>query len=408
MKKQSLKRAKVIDWLSLDGLRAAPAQHWRAVTIVPLIRTLVGGDLRLASVSGQAPMSRYTMTPMGMVLSWQDDGTGTMSWETLLTDHSSCVGSDVNLRSRVGSDVNHLDWVGSDVNLRNTDPTKDVRYGRTRRVERLSDVVRPDRSRVDRVRFMSMQLAIESYLELFHKRPMVSSRVFSQEVLRHGLREQSVHGVRGERVRFLSEALRVFEIHDNQCGMVLMLNGRLASVFVVPHPEDYRQLHDSVLLDIYGEVFRNLYGQPYEDQSTMKIAEQGIKSLEDLSRAYELARHQWASQQIDWSSELLGQPVHSQPVYQAGPFSVQRFISPLVAGDDGHVGEAIVRADGRMEYLKTFRLNRRQVRRARMVKALADHDWSLHGAAKALGMRSVAQLRQEAGYIGLGYLFRRQ
>jgi hypothetical protein len=48
--------------------------------------------------------------------------------------------------------------------------------------------------------------------------------------------------------------LRVFEIHEGQCGVLVFVADHLASAFVVPHPEDYRLLHRTLIEDFYGEL----------------------------------------------------------------------------------------------------------------------------------------------------------
>ncbi|NEE16224.1 hypothetical protein G3M58_58355, partial [Streptomyces sp. SID7499] len=57
---------------------------------------------------------------------------------------------------------------------------------------------------------------------------------------------------------------RIFEIHPDQCGVMVYVSDALAAAFVVPHPDDYRLLHASLVEDLYGELVHQyaLYGAP--------------------------------------------------------------------------------------------------------------------------------------------------
>ncbi|AFE07164.1 hypothetical protein COCOR_06844 [Corallococcus coralloides DSM 2259] len=72
------------------------------------------------------------------------------------------------------------------------------------------------------------------------------------------------------------------------------------------------------------------------------------------------------------------------PVYEAGPFHLQRFITGLSPSEENHMGEAILRGDGTVEYLKTYRLSAAQTRRAYLLKQLAQGGWSLERTAEHL------------------------
>jgi len=51
---------------------------------------------------------------------------------------------------------------------------------------------------------------------------------------------------------------------------------------------------------------------------------------------------------------------------------------------ENHLGEAIVRKDGTLEYLKTYRLSAAQSRRAYLLSQLANHGWHIKETANAL------------------------
>jgi hypothetical protein len=63
----------------------------------------------------------------------------------------------------------------------------------------------------------------------------------------------------------------VFEICDRQVGVLLFVAESLASAFVVPTPEDYRQLHTSLLEDFYGELLYQ-YSLLYDTTFPMDVS----------------------------------------------------------------------------------------------------------------------------------------
>jgi hypothetical protein len=70
-----------------------------------------------------------------------------------------------------------------------------------------------------------------------------------------------------------------------------------------------------------------------------------------------------------------------------------------------HLGERIVRADGTLEYLKTYRLSAAQVRRAYLLEQLAAAEWNMAQAAASLRC-SVTELAQRLVGVGFGYLLK--
>jgi hypothetical protein len=110
---------------------------------------------------------------------------------------------------------------------------------------------------------------------------------------------------------------------------------------------------------------------------------------------------------LSWSDD--GSPVAAfgGQLYTAGPFSLQRFITDLHLKDENHIGEAIVRDNGELEYLKTYRLSAAQTRRVYLLSQLAACGWQLDRAAERLGnTREDFVLRLEKA--GFGYLLNNQ
>lgn len=83
---------------------------------------------------------------------------------------------------------------------------------------------------------------------------------------------------------------------------------------------------------------------------------------------------------------MLKRPVKSQQVYKAGSFTLQRFITDLDSHQINHIGEAIVRDTGELEYLKTYRLSALQTKRVHLLSKLAEYNWNLGDTAKGLNV----------------------
>ncbi len=227
----------------------------------------------------------------------------------------------------------------------------------------------------------------------------------------------------GRCIAGLEDALRVFEIHPRQVGVLVFVAETLASAFVVPTPEDYRALHTSLLEDFYGELIYE-YSLMFDTPWPMDVSvdESKINSLADLRSAIAQMRSDWAADlrsaiaqmRSDWASfqgfmaeGLLQRQLHSQRVFTAGPFVLQRFITNLLPKEENHIGEAIVRENGELEYLKTYRLSSAQTRRVYLLSQLALYNWNLDATAKALGnSREEFVLRLETA--GFGYLLNQQ
>ncbi len=82
------------------------------------------------------------------------------------------------------------------------------------------------------------------------------------------------------------------------------------------------------------------------------------------------------------AAKLIGRPVHTQAIYDLGPFQMQWLMTELDPKAENHIGEAIFRNDGTLEYLKTFRLSAAQCRRAYLLMQLAESQWDLDRCAE--------------------------
>ena len=202
--------------IDLTGLTPAPAQQWGAIRMIPLLRTGSPGDLRLqprkvdaAAVKLNDGTAYHAFMPHAYVMRWTDDG-----------QPIAAFGAQMHAR---GSQA----------------PTR-----RTPVLHRMAK--RDDRNAL---RFVPLHLAMEGFLALHFGGPDVAWHEYSREALASGLSPRSERAMPGVWIAGLEEALRVFEIHDDQVGVLVFVADALASAFVVPHPDDYRQLHRSLLGD---------------------------------------------------------------------------------------------------------------------------------------------------------------
>jgi hypothetical protein len=242
---------------------------------------------------------------------------------------------------------------------------------------------------------------------LFFSGPQIAWSEYSKQALRQGLSPRYESAIAGRDIFGLEEALRVFEIHSQQVGVLLFVADALASAFVVPTPEDYRALHSSLLLDFYGELLY-YYGQHGSTTFMQPSIDEGkIDSIASLKQALGKMRSEWGEFHGFMAGDLLGRSVSAKRVYTAGNFTLQRFITDLQLKAENHIGEAIIRDNGELEYLKTYRLSETQTRRVYLLSQLAAHDWHLEATAKAL-RNTVEELILRLEKAGFGYLVNNQ
>lgn len=348
--------------LDLAGLRTGPSQAWGALRLVPLLRDRPVEGLRLhriayseeprwSEVKLSSKISYYSYIPHGFVADWNRD-TG---------DHSQS--------AAFGTQI---------VDRRST-----VRGMQMQVHRRMTQKVGKQRAR-----FLPLHFAIEGYLTLHFDGPDIAWREWSDRVLRNGLSPRIEASYRGDAVTGLRDALKVFEIHEGQCGVLVYAADALAAAFAVPHPEDYRELHPTLVLDHFGElIYQYALMMPPVQEFRAAIAEdEDIDSLAKLRAAAEAQSRQWAEfHDRVMAGALLDREYTAARGYRMGPFDLVRFRPAFKPGEENHIGEVIVGGDGAIAYLKTYRLSEAQVRRGYLLELLASHNWRLSAAAKAIG-----------------------
>ena len=174
----------------------------------------------------------------------------------------------------------------------------------------------------------------------------------------------------------------------------------------MPHPDDYRALHRSLLEDFYGPLLVD-YGLYYPELAPAHTAvdADSVRSLADLAAGVARMRREWADFAALLASGVLDREARAEDVYRLGPFRLERFVTHLRLHEENHIGERIVRADGTIEYLKTYRLSDAQTRRAYLLEQLHAHGFHLAATAAAL-RTSVPDLVRRVEAAGFGYLFK--
>lgn len=363
--------------IDFGDLTMAPPQMLGGVRLVPLLRQenrqdlrlsrrVYGDDLAFVSVDPKTVYSSYV--PHGLVANWTSDG-------------GAVYGSQIAAaKSRKDGDS----------------------FGRFITARGLKKMAR--REGKHQLRFLPLHVAMEGLLALHFGGPNVAWTEYSATAIRSGLSPRGEMVVPGEQITGLEDALRLFEIHEQQIGMLVFVADALASAFVVPHPDDYAALHHTLITDFYGELIWH-YGF-YATENAIHpdpIDVEEINNVADLRREIDQLRQRYSDLNATMAPGLFERPFQEERVYRFKPFSLQRFISDLDPKAENHIGEAIYADDGSLQYLKTYRLSAAQTRRAYLLSQLAAQDWSLATCAETLGCRT-SELILRLQNAGFGYL----
>ncbi|MFE3020906.1 hypothetical protein [Streptomyces sp. NPDC059256] len=368
--------------LDLTGLTVMPSQVWGGVRLVPLVRTEPVPGLRLHhEVYDRAigevqlgPRAHYlSYVPHGFIADWSGDGSQQAAYGSRLASAADGGADCVPVR------MHH-------------------RLAKRRRSKGVSE---------QRLRFLPLHLALEGYLALHFGGPSVVWDEWSQQAVRQGLSPRAEAAYAGWQVPGLGQALRIFEIHPGQCGVLVYTADSLAAAFVVPHPDDYRALHPSLIEDLYGElVYQYAYFSGDVPDFEVRIGgERHIRTLADLRLAARVQERNWVQgHDALMSARLLGPSYRFDRVYRMDRFALWRFLPSFSRSEpEQHIGEAICDHRGQVAYLKTFRLSDAQIRRGHLLDRLHDHDWHLDRTAEAMGVSRTQLVRrvEDAGFGSL-------
>jgi hypothetical protein len=364
--------------LNLTGLTVAPAQVCGGIRLVPLLRSLECRDVRLELRRYQEKFARVQLdekhseywgfVPHGLVLRW---------------------GEADALEAAMGAQLKKVD-----------NKRQDCQWFSTQALHRMVK-----REGKNALRMLPLHLALEGFLALQFGGPKIAWKEYSRFALSHGLGWRSETAVLGKSIYGFEDALKTFEIHDGQVGVLVFVADKLASAVVLPSSADYRMLHYSLLEDYFGELIWR-YALLYSDPQDLEVRPDTSQAqdLAGLRLALERAKQHWADfAQNMMLQDLVGRPLITQKVYDVGGMQLERFTTELDSSQTNTIGECLTRADGELLYLKTFQLSNTQTERAWLLRHLAAHDWHLERAAAAIPLSFFALiLRLERA--GFGYL----
>ena len=349
--------------IELKGLELGPTQVWGSLRLVTLLKREPSTDLRLSLVrdprytaKSSIPKATYiSYMPHACVARWSEEG-----------EDEVCLGTQLGKHQ----------------------------FRAPARLYRRTD----DRE----LAFLPLHLAMEGFLALHFKGPDIAWLDYHKRVRREDL------GIRWENTRpawylkGLNEALRLFEFHPEQVGTLLYYDEALVTALVVSHPEDYARLHFALLEDFVSDTIVH-YGYLRARPDSLRLNSQNVNCIADLQK--ELERAMESQRQFDFlrAEGILDRKLLKETVYQAGPFKLERFVTELDQGEN-HIGDLIVRDDGRLEYLKTYRLSKPQSQRAYLLSQLAAVDWDLERAAVALQEPDKLALVRRLVRADFGYL----
>lgn len=354
--------------LDLTGLTPAPAQVCGAFRLVPLLRDRPCDEVRLTRQA----------TPLGLEAVDLPD----RSTYVAFVPHAFRLSWGNTLGAQVRSADTSTNW---------------------RCIESVDKLRKKDGRNA--LRFLPLHLALEGLLALHFAPPDIKWPELSPAFHRAGLGVRQESGVPGALLPGYDDALRTFEVHRGQVGLLVFVADELASAFVVPSAEDYRRLHRTLLDDLYGDLILR-YAVLYPGTPTVQATPlfEHAQTLSDLRLGLERMRGEWAdfTRQImlgDWRDR----PLRTEPVYRAGQVVLERFSTDLDPTLGNHIGERLVRKNGEVLYLKTFRLSAAQTRRAHLLSQLSAHSWNIQQTADTL-RTSVPDLIGRIEAQGFGYL----
>ncbi|WP_240925134.1 hypothetical protein [Streptomyces sp. 196(2019)] len=180
-------------------------------------------------------------------------------------------------------------------------------------------------------------------------------------------------------------------IHPGQCGVMVYVSDALAAAFVVPHPEDYRLPHASLVEDLFEELVHQ-YG-------LLRGPGGGVRGADPGRGAHPYARRSpgggaragtgvggGARQAVRAeAAEHLVRVRAGVPDGVVHPVALPPPVRPGRDGSGQHIGETVTGHKGQVACLKTFRLSDAQVRRGHLLHTLAGAEWKLPRAAGVLG-----------------------
>ncbi len=359
--------------VSLQDVHMAPAQVWNNIRLVPLLRRRACKGIRLGIDGGLQTLQN------------------TETERTMYVPHGM-IGYTEEQSAHFGT---QLLWERDFRNQRHT-------HTQTSLTQWFSHFSSSQEERRE-ARFVPRHLLWEGMLLRLFGAPSKAWQSYSDALAHRRIRPSWFAPTPETSRRVLAEALQTFEIHKGQSGALLYVGSELASAFLVPSAQDYRALHRTVLEDLFGPLIWHSRVCQEAPAFTVRWDEKSVASFGDLRRQLKQTRLYWSDFHRDLGSSLFRRQFRILQKRGKGDFQLRQFISDLESATEQHMGEKIVSKDGQLAYLKTIRLTRTQVRRARLVQALSRGDWKVTNTASLLGLQPLS-LRQKLQNTHLHYL----
>jgi hypothetical protein len=363
---------KTSERLELIGLDAAPCQVWGQVRLLPLVGPSADGPRVHPLCLGSEAQVR---------LSGQPGGKG-LVYSSFIP--SGLVFAQSSKEAMAASEL----WWG-ELGERPEGP----------------NITRLRQEKHGAMRILPLHSAVEGLLARQFRGSDVARRGWSAAFLRTGLSPRSESFTLARAIPDLEEALRHFELLPEQRGMLLFAGELLVSAVVLPHREDYAELHPQLLQDMVPQVFLlwSLH-QPEASPGILALRAESVVDLDSLAAELERGRADWAQTvEQGLAQGLIGRSVQMEELRVFRGAQLCRFLTGLDPQVEQHVGELLRGPGGRLLYLKTLRLGRDQVERAAFIGLLVEEGWSLPAIRSRLGLDS-AELRRRFARHGLAWM----
>ncbi len=372
-----------------QGLRAASSQVWQGIRLVPLIDPQPVTDLRLfrhkteadlGIVSVEDDLAYYAYLPHSYILNWTPAG-----------DPEALSGTQM-MKQGGGKDTGKHDgkrWKAAPV----------------MQFERMAKKLD-----TQHLRFLPQHLGIEGYLHQFFNAPGIDWRdTYRRSAISEGLLPREACVLSGYALEGLETALRIFELHPGQVGLLVFVADALAMICLYPHPSDYAFLHRSLIGDLFAELFWYYSRLDYAVQPLKSEGKSQAQNWQELKAELQALRGEISDFQTWMAAGLLEIPIETQAVQDLGPYQLLRFVSQLAPNQtqEGHMGELILSQSGKCVYFKSCRLSEAQIQTAWLLQSLEKQLWHLGNTAQALNL-SYDQLVLKLLKYDLGRLLKPQ
>lgn len=374
----------LLNRINLDQFELAPSQVWGNIRLVPVIKRSNTRDLRLGLRHYEDPYAvtyldddgsfenaktcYYSYIPSAMIANWENNGGHADAYGCQLEEKSQKIAPGLRAENRIAK-----------------------------------------REGQQQLRFMPLHLAMEGFLGLNFSGPDFKWDEYTDNAIRKGLEHRQESSVSGYHIQGFDDALRVFEIHPCQVGVIVFVADALASIFITPHSSDYHAMHKSLLSDFYGEVLfhygEHLYTLPELTTTDTMDKNITINDFDGLHTLIESTKKAWRAQHEGLLNGVIDRRIDSKIIKRLGKYRLQRFSTDFDTNKPNFIGEAITGKDGAIEYLKTYQLSKTQARRAYILHALARNDWNLEATGQTIGCTPKEVIRR-LDCAGFGYLIK--